>query len=40
MKLTPPGVTDVRGRDLGWAAAAFARQRPAARVIEAVAMVP
>jgi hypothetical protein len=40
MKLTPAGVTDVRGRELGWAAAEFGRQRPVARVIEAVAMVP
>lgn len=40
LELGPPGITDVRGRELGWAAAEFARQRPVARVIEAVAMVP
>lgn len=40
LELTPAGVTDVRGRELGWAAAEFGRQRPVARVIEAVAMVP
>jgi S-adenosyl methyltransferase len=40
LDLTPAGVADVRGRELGWAAAEFGRQRPAARVIEAVAVVP
>jgi hypothetical protein len=40
LKLTPDGITDVRGRELGWAAAEFAAQRPVARVIEAVALVP
>jgi hypothetical protein len=40
LELTPVGVMDVRGRELGWAAAEFGRQRPVARMIEAVAMVP
>jgi hypothetical protein len=40
LELAPDGVTDVRGRELGWAAAEFGRQRPVARVIEAVALVP
>lgn len=40
LELAPPGITDVRGRELEWAAAEFGRQRPVARVIEAVAMVP
>jgi hypothetical protein len=39
MELAPPGVADVRGRDLGWAAAEFGRQRPVARVVGAVAAV-
>lgn len=38
LKLTPAGVADVRGR--GWATAELAALRPAARVIEAVALVP
>jgi hypothetical protein len=40
MKLTPSGIGDVRGRELGWAAAEFAAQPAVARVIEAVALVP
>jgi hypothetical protein len=40
LELTPIGVTDVRGREQGWASEEFGRQRPVARVIEAVAMVP
>jgi hypothetical protein len=40
LELTPDGVTDVRGRELGWASAEFGRMRPVARVIEAVALVP
>jgi hypothetical protein len=40
LELTPIRVTDVRGRELGWAAAEFGRQRPVARMIEAVAVVP
>jgi S-adenosyl methyltransferase len=40
MKLAPPGVADVRGHDLGWAAAEFGRQRPVARVVGAVAVIP
>ena len=40
LELARPGITDVRGRELEWAAAEFGRQRPVARVIEAVAMVP
>lgn len=38
LKLVPPGIADVRGR--GWATAELAALRPAARVIEAVALVP
>ena len=38
--VVPPGITDVRGRELGWASAEFGRQRPVARVIEAIAVVP
>jgi hypothetical protein len=40
LELTPTGITDVRGRELDWAAAEFTRQRPVATVIEAVALVP
>ena len=39
MELVPPGVADVRGRDLGWAAAEFGRQRTVARVVGAVAVI-
>jgi hypothetical protein len=38
LKLVPPGIADIRGR--GWATAELAALRPAARVIEAVALVP
>jgi hypothetical protein len=40
LDLAPPDVMDVRGRGLGWAAAEFSRQRPVARVVEAIALVP
>jgi hypothetical protein len=40
LELTPAGIADVRSRELLWAAAEFGRQRPIARVIEAVALVP
>jgi hypothetical protein len=40
LELAPPGITDVRGRELGWASREFARMRTVARVIEAVALVP
>lgn len=40
LELAPPGITDVRGRELGWASQEFARMRPVARVVEAVAVVP
>jgi hypothetical protein len=40
LELVPPGMMDVRGRELDWAAAEFGRQRPVARVIEAIAVVP
>jgi hypothetical protein len=39
-KLILAGIGDVRGRELEWATARFAALRPAARVIEAVALVP
>ena len=38
--LTPAGITDVRGREMGWAAAEVSRQRPVARAAGAVALVP
>ena len=40
LKLVPPGVTDARSKELGWAAAEFHRQRPVARMLKAVALVP
>jgi hypothetical protein len=40
LDLAPPGVTDVRGRELDWASAEFGRQQPVARAISAVALVP
>lgn len=39
-KLILAGIGDVRGRELDWATARFAALRPAARVIEAVALKP
>ncbi|HZR53628.1 MAG TPA: SAM-dependent methyltransferase [Streptosporangiaceae bacterium] len=39
LDLVPPGVTDVRGRELGWAAAKFGRQQTTARTVGAVAVV-
>jgi hypothetical protein len=39
LQLTPAGITDVRAQG-GWAAAEFGRQKPVARVIEAVALKP
>jgi hypothetical protein len=38
LALAEPGIVDVRGRELGWAAAEFGRQRPVARVVEAIAV--
>ena len=40
LRLVPPGVTDVRGREKGWAAEEFARRRGAARIVGAVALKP
>jgi hypothetical protein len=40
LRLTPDGITDVRGKGRGWAADRFSRQQPVARVVEAVAVVP
>jgi hypothetical protein len=40
LDLVPPGITDVRGRELGWAAAKFGRLRAVARTVGAVAVVP
>jgi hypothetical protein len=39
-ELAPGGIADVRGREMGWAAAEFSRQRPVARVVVAIAVVP
>lgn len=40
LKLSPAGITDVRARELGWAAAEFRQRRTVARAVEAVAAVP
>jgi hypothetical protein len=40
MDLVPSGITEVRGRELGWAAAKFGRLRAVARTVGAVAVVP